>query len=167
MAVSRRRGDQALGAKGFGAVDVLDGHRIRVGTALPDVKVATAAAESGIDGLTFYRGIPGGIGGALYMNAGCYGSETRERVAELRAVTRDGEIVTLSNADMGYLYTASRTARAGPSLPRRSIRACPATATKSWRACARSRKSAKARSPREPSPAVRRSRIPKVIRAGG
>jgi UDP-N-acetylmuramate dehydrogenase len=100
-----------LSAKGFGAVEVLDGHRLRVGTALPDVKVATAAAEAGIDGLSFYRGIPGGIGGALYMNAGCYGSETRERVVELRAVTRAGEIVTLSNADMDYKYRKSNGPR--------------------------------------------------------
>lgn len=100
-----------LSAKGFGAVDVLDGHRLRVGAALPDVKVATAAAEAGIDGLSFYRGIPGGIGGALYMNAGCYGTETRQRVVELRAVTREGEIVTLSNADMGYLYRKSNGPR--------------------------------------------------------
>ncbi|MDR3470432.1 MAG: UDP-N-acetylmuramate dehydrogenase [Devosia sp.] len=100
-----------LSAKGFGGVDVLDSHRLRVGTALPDVKVATAAAEAGIDGLTFYRGIPGGIGGALYMNAGCYGAETRERMVELRAVTRDGEIVTLSNADMGYKYRKSNGPR--------------------------------------------------------
>jgi UDP-N-acetylmuramate dehydrogenase len=100
-----------LNAKGFGAINVLDGHRIRVGTALPDVKVATAAAEAGIDGLSFYRGIPGGIGGALYMNAGCYGSETRERMAELRAVTRDGDIITLTNAEMGYLYRKSNGPR--------------------------------------------------------
>ncbi|MEO8757928.1 MAG: UDP-N-acetylmuramate dehydrogenase [Devosia sp.] len=100
-----------LSAKGFGAVEILGDHRIRVGTALPDVKVATAAAEAGIDGLTFYRGIPGGIGGALYMNAGCYGTETRQRMVELRAVTRDGEIVTLSNADMGYLYRKSNGPR--------------------------------------------------------
>jgi UDP-N-acetylmuramate dehydrogenase len=100
-----------LSAKGFGGIDVLDDHRIRVGTALPDVKVATAAAEAGIDGLTFYRGIPGGIGGALYMNAGCYGTETRDRMVELRAVTREGEIVTLSNADMGYLYRKSNGPR--------------------------------------------------------
>jgi UDP-N-acetylmuramate dehydrogenase len=96
-----------LSAKGFGGIEVLDGCRLRAGAALPDVKVATAAAEAGIDGLTFYRGIPGGIGGALYMNAGCYGTETRERVLELRAVTRTGEIVTLANADMGYLYRKS------------------------------------------------------------
>ena len=100
-----------LSAKGFGAVDILENQQLRVGTALPDVKVATAAAEAGIDGLTFYRGIPGGIGGALYMNAGCYGTETRERMVELRAVTRDGEIVTLSNADMGYLYRKSNGPR--------------------------------------------------------
>lgn len=100
-----------LSARGFGSIEVLDGHRLRVGTALPDVKVATAAAEAGIDGLTFYRGIPGGIGGALYMNAGCYGTETRERMVELRAVTREGEIVTLTNADMGYLYRKSNGPR--------------------------------------------------------
>jgi UDP-N-acetylmuramate dehydrogenase len=100
-----------LSARGFGNIEVLDGHRLRVGTALPDVKVATAAAEAGIDGLTFYRGIPGGIGGALYMNAGCYGTETRDRMVELRAVTREGEIVTLSNADMGYLYRKSNGPR--------------------------------------------------------
>lgn len=100
-----------LSAKGFGSVEALDGHRLRVGTALPDVKVATAAAEAGIDGLTFYRGIPGGIGGALYMNAGCYGAETRERMVELRAVTREGEIVIVSNADMGYKYRKSNGPR--------------------------------------------------------
>lgn len=100
-----------LSAKGFGAVEILDGHRLRAGTALPDVKVATAAAEAGIDGLTFYRGIPGGIGGALYMNAGCYGTETRDRMVELRAVLRSGEIVTLSNAQMGYLYRKSNGPR--------------------------------------------------------
>lgn len=100
-----------LSAKGFGNIDVLDNHRLRAGTALPDVKVATAAAEAGIDGLTFYRGIPGGIGGALYMNAGCYGTETRDRMVELRAVTREGEIVTLTNADMGYLYRKSNGPR--------------------------------------------------------
>ncbi|MEQ1901089.1 MAG: UDP-N-acetylmuramate dehydrogenase [Devosia sp.] len=100
-----------LSAKGFGAVEILDGHRLRAGTALPDVKVATAAAEAGIDGLTFYRGIPGGIGGALYMNAGCYGTETRDRMVELRAVTRQGEIITVSNADMGYLYRKSNGPR--------------------------------------------------------
>jgi UDP-N-acetylmuramate dehydrogenase len=100
-----------LPAKGFGEIEILDGHRVRVGTAVPDVKVATAAAEAGIDGLWFYRGIPGGIGGALYMNAGCYKTETRDRMVELRAITREGETITLSNADMGYRYRKSNGPR--------------------------------------------------------
>ena len=100
-----------LPAKGFGAINILDGNRVRAGAAVPDVKVATAAAEAGIDGLWFYRGIPGGIGGALYMNAGCYKTETRDRMVELRAVTREGEIVTLTNADMGYRYRKSNGPR--------------------------------------------------------
>ena len=93
-----------LSGKAFGETEILDDHKIRVGTALPDVRVATAAASAGIDGLTFYRGIPGGIGGALYMNAGCYGTETKDRMVELRGVTRDGEVITLTNEDMGYKY---------------------------------------------------------------
>jgi UDP-N-acetylmuramate dehydrogenase len=100
-----------LPARGFGQVEILDGQRVRAGTAVPDVKVATAAAEAGIDGLTIYRGIPGGIGGALYMNAGCYGTETRDRMVELRAVLRSGEVATLTNADMGYLYRKSNGPR--------------------------------------------------------
>lgn len=100
-----------LSARGFGVTEVLENQRLRVGTALPDVKVATAAANAGIDGLSFYRGIPGGIGGALYMNAGCYGTETRDRMVELRGVTRDGEIVTLTNADMEYHYRKSNGPR--------------------------------------------------------
>lgn len=98
-------------ARGFGSVEVLDDHRLRVGTAVPDVKFATAAADAGIDGLSFYRGIPGGIGGALYMNAGCYGTETRDRMVELRGVTRAGEIITLRNADMDYRYRKSNGPR--------------------------------------------------------
>ncbi|HLV82644.1 MAG TPA: UDP-N-acetylmuramate dehydrogenase [Devosia sp.] len=100
-----------LSGKGFGQIELLDNHHIRVGVAMPDVKVATVAAEAGIDGLSFYRGIPGGIGGALYMNAGCYGTETRDRMVELRAVTRQGEIITLSNAEMGYRYRHSNGPR--------------------------------------------------------
>lgn len=100
-----------LSARGFGGIEVLDGQRIKAGAAVPDLRVAQAAAEAGIDGLTFYSGIPGGIGGALYMNAGCYGTETRDRMVELRAVTRQGEIVTLTNADMGYLYRKSNGPR--------------------------------------------------------
>lgn len=100
-----------LSARGFGGIEILDGSRLRAGAAVPDLRVATAAAEAGIDGLTFYSGIPGGIGGALYMNAGCYGTETRDRMVELRAVTRQGEIITLTNEAMGYLYRKSNGPR--------------------------------------------------------
>lgn len=96
-----------LPAKAFGGAEILDGNRIRVGAGLPDVKVATSAANAGIDGMEFFRGIPGAVGGALYMNAGCYGTETQQRVVSLRGVDRQGEIVELTNADMAYAYRKS------------------------------------------------------------
>lgn len=96
-----------LTSKGFGGTEVLEDNRIRAGAGLPDVKLATASAKAGIDGMEFYRGIPGAIGGALYMNAGCYGTETHQRVVALRGVTRQGEIVEVSNADMDYRYRKS------------------------------------------------------------
>ena len=96
-----------LPSKAFGGAEVLEGNRIRVGAGLPDVKVATSAANAGIDGLEFFRGIPGAVGRALYMNAGCYGTETQQRVVSLRGVSRQGGIVELSNADMEYRYRKS------------------------------------------------------------
>lgn len=96
-----------LTSKGFGGTEVIEGNRIRAGAGLPDVKLATASAKAGIDGMEFYRGIPGAIGGALYMNAGCYGTETHQRVVHLRGVTRQGEVVELSSADMAYKYRKS------------------------------------------------------------
>jgi len=62
--------------RGFSDIKIEPEHRIRAGTAVPDVKVARAAQEASIAGLAFYRGIPGAIGGALRMNAGAYGGET-------------------------------------------------------------------------------------------
>ena len=93
-----------LGGKGFGTVAAEEGHRIRAGTAVPDVKVARAAADAAIDGLAFYRGIPGSIGGALRMNAGAHGRETKDCLAGARAVDLDGNIHVLSAADMGFTY---------------------------------------------------------------
>ena len=93
-----------LSAKGFGDVETMSPTRLRIGTALPDKRAAAAALEAGIGGFHFYHGIPGAIGGALRMNAGANGVETRERVVEVRALDRKGEIHVLSNADMGYAY---------------------------------------------------------------
>ncbi|MCH9765190.1 MAG: UDP-N-acetylmuramate dehydrogenase [Alphaproteobacteria bacterium] len=90
--------------RGFGGSAVEDGHRLRVGTMVPDVKVSRAAAEVGIAGLSFYRGIPGSIGGALRMNAGAHGTETKDVLVEARAVSPDGTVHVLSNADMGFTY---------------------------------------------------------------
>jgi UDP-N-acetylmuramate dehydrogenase len=89
--------------RGFGNVTVED-TRIRAGAAVPDVKVARAAQEAGIAGLSFMRGIPGGVGGALRMNGGAYGRETKDALIEARAVDRAGRVHVLRNADMGYSY---------------------------------------------------------------
>ncbi len=90
--------------RGFGEIKVEPGNRIRVGTVVPDVKVARAAADAGIAGLEFYRGIPGSIGGALRMNAGAHGSETKDVLIEARAVDPHGNIHVLTNNDMGFTY---------------------------------------------------------------
>lgn len=91
-------------ARGFSAIHAEDGGRIRCGTAVPDVKLARAAADAGIAGLAFYRGIPGSIGGALRMNAGAHGCETKDVLVEARAVDPAGQVHTLSLADMGFRY---------------------------------------------------------------
>lgn len=89
--------------RGFSDVTV-DGFKITAGPAVPDVKVARAAQEVGIAGLSFLRGIPGAIGGALRMNGGAYGGETKDVLVEARAVDRQGRIHVLTNADMHYTY---------------------------------------------------------------
>lgn len=93
-----------LGGKGFSHIEALGGHRLRAGTAALDVAVARAAQEAGIAGLEFYRGIPGSIGGALRMNGGAYGRETKDVLVEAVAIDRQGRRHVLSNADMGYSY---------------------------------------------------------------
>jgi UDP-N-acetylmuramate dehydrogenase len=90
--------------KAFAEIEVLPGHRIRAGAGAADVKVARTAAEAGIAGLTFLRGIPGTIGGALRMNGGAYGGEVKDVLVEARGVTRAGEIVSYTNAEMGFTY---------------------------------------------------------------
>lgn len=96
-----------LSAKGFGQAELVGENRIRAGAAIPDKRLATVALEAGIGGFHFYHGIPGGIGGALRMNAGANGVETRERVVEVRALDRQGEVHVLSNDEMGYAYRHS------------------------------------------------------------
>ena len=84
---------------------VLEGEmQLRTGTAALDVRVARVAADNGIDALTFLRGIPGTIGGALRMNGGAYGGETKDVLVEARGFNRKGELQVLSNAEMKYTY---------------------------------------------------------------
>ena len=90
--------------RGFNETKIEPGHRVRSGTAVPDLRVAKAAQEAGIAGLAFYRGIPGAIGGALRMNGGAYGRETKDVLIEARGIDRAGSIRTYTNADMGFTY---------------------------------------------------------------
>ncbi|MGX9572183.1 UDP-N-acetylmuramate dehydrogenase [Mesorhizobium sp. f-mel] len=96
-----------LSAKGFGEAEVIAPTTIKAGAATPDKRLAAVAYQAGIGGFEFYHGIPGAVGGALRMNAGANGVETRERVVEVRALDRKGDLHTLSNADMGYAYRHS------------------------------------------------------------
>jgi UDP-N-acetylmuramate dehydrogenase len=90
--------------RGFGEVKVEDGTRVRAGAAVPDVKVSRAAQEAGLAGLAFFRGIPGAVGGALRMNGGAYGRETKDALIEARGVDRRGRMHVFSNGDMHYTY---------------------------------------------------------------
>ncbi|HVY41631.1 MAG TPA: UDP-N-acetylmuramate dehydrogenase [Hyphomicrobiaceae bacterium] len=90
--------------RGFSGIKIEPGHRLRAGTAVPDVKVARVAGDAGLSGLAFYRGIPGSVGGALRMNAGAHGRETKDVLVEARAVDRQGNIHVLSPADMKFSY---------------------------------------------------------------
>jgi UDP-N-acetylmuramate dehydrogenase len=90
--------------RGFNDVTIEEGNRVRAGTAALDLMVARAAQKAGIAGLAFLSGIPGTIGGALRMNGGAYGGETKDILVEARGVDRAGNLRTFSNADMGFAY---------------------------------------------------------------
>jgi UDP-N-acetylmuramate dehydrogenase len=90
----------------FGKVSV-EGTRIRAGAAALDSALARAAADGGIAGLEFLRGIPGTVGGALKMNAGCRGSEIKDIFVEATAIDGAGTKHVLSAADMGFVYRKS------------------------------------------------------------
>ncbi|HEX2559993.1 UDP-N-acetylmuramate dehydrogenase [Phenylobacterium sp.] len=102
-----------LGGRAFAKVEARGDSTIFAGAAVPDAIVAREAAKAGIAGLEFYRGVPGSIGGACIMNAGCYGSETKDVLVEAYAVTRSGERLTLSNAEMDFSYRKSARAAKG------------------------------------------------------
>ena len=91
--------------RGFNQIEV-EGNRVTAGVAALDAHVARKAAEQGVD-LTFLRTIPGAIGGAVCMNAGCYGSYIADVFVSAKAVTRVGELVTLTADDLNFQYRQS------------------------------------------------------------
>ncbi|WP_288942005.1 UDP-N-acetylmuramate dehydrogenase [uncultured Roseovarius sp.] len=88
--------------RGFNHIEI-EGDRVRAGAAALDAHVARKAAAAGLD-LTFLRTIPGAIGGAVRMNAGCYGIYTADHFVKATVVTRAGEVVTLTAGDLNFRY---------------------------------------------------------------
>jgi len=99
--------------RAFGGVEPQGPDTIRAGAAALDAQLAKRAAEAGIGGLEFFRGVPGSVGGACVMNAGCYGAETKDVLVEAYALDRSGGRVTLSDAEMGFTYRKSAAAADG------------------------------------------------------
>jgi UDP-N-acetylmuramate dehydrogenase len=93
--------------RGFAGLSHNGAGRIAAGAAVPDVRVARFALDNGVDGLTFLRGIPGTIGGALRMNAGAHGGEMKDVLVETIAIDRQGQRHVLQQKDMRYSYRHS------------------------------------------------------------
>ncbi len=108
--------------RGFNGI-AIDGDTVTAGAAALDAHVARQAAAAGLD-LTFLRTIPGSIGGAVRMNAGCYGSYVADHLISAQAVTRDGACVRLSPVDLALDYRAS-TLPDGWVLTAATFRAAP------------------------------------------
>jgi len=89
--------------RGFNTITV-EGRRVTAGAAALDAKVAVAAANAGVAGLEFLRGVPGTIGGALAMNAGCYGDEVKDVLVEAHAIDRQGRRRVIPAGEMGFSY---------------------------------------------------------------
>ena len=91
--------------RGFNAIQI-NGDTVTAGAAALDAHVAKKAAEAGLD-LTFLRTIPGSIGGAVRMNAGCYGSYVADHLVSVRVITRQGLVKEIAAADLQLAYRSS------------------------------------------------------------
>ena len=96
--------------RGFNQIDTGEGPVLRAGAAALAARVAEVAADAGLAGLEFMRGIPGTIGGALAMNAGCYGASTAAVLSAAEAMDRDGARVRLAPEAMGFAYRSCAAA---------------------------------------------------------
>ncbi|MBO6730033.1 MAG: UDP-N-acetylmuramate dehydrogenase, partial [Maricaulis sp.] len=88
----------------FARTEVLEGKRLKAGAGALDKMVAKAAAKAGLAGMEYLVGVPGTIGGALRMNAGCYDQETKDVVVSVRAIDRLGRIIEASPEELNYSY---------------------------------------------------------------
>ena len=102
--------------RAFAAVEPRGDATIFAGAATLDAQLAREAARAGIAGLEFYRGVPGTVGGALTMNAGCYGAETKDVLVEAYAVDRSGQRFEISAEKMGFSYRRSEAAATLPMI---------------------------------------------------
>lgn len=93
-----------------------DGDFVTAGAGALCRSVAAATAEAGFSGLEFMTGIPGSVGGAVAMNAGCYGSDVAATLVAATAVDENGNLVTLKNSDFGFYYRGSKLAKSLPKL---------------------------------------------------
>ncbi len=155
-----------LGGKAFGAIETTPDFRVVAGAAALDAHVARAAAEAGIDGLAFLRGVPGSIGGALRMNAGAHGGETRDYLIEARGDRPRRRAPCLLQRGDGLLLSPQRRARGRDLHPRRVSRTPRRRASDQSRDGAHHAPSAKPRSRSAKRPAARRSRTRRAIRLG-
>ena len=108
--------------RGFNSIEI-QGDSVIAGAAALDAHVARKAAGAGRD-LTFLRTIPGSIGGAVRMNAGCYGSYVADCLESVQVVTRAGEVKTLQAADLHLNYRQS-TLPEGWVITQATFRAAP------------------------------------------
>ena len=98
-----------LGGRGFGEIHIEpEENRVTAGAAVLDAALARGAASAGVGGLEFYAGIPGAVGGALTMNAGCYGGETGDWLTVAWGVDRGGARRVFTRADFAYGYRHSQ-----------------------------------------------------------
>ncbi|HEX4095423.1 MAG TPA: UDP-N-acetylmuramate dehydrogenase [Caulobacteraceae bacterium] len=98
--------------RSFASIEARGESTIYAGAAALDANLAREAAKAGIAGLEFFRGVPGTVGGACMMNAGCYGAETKDVLVEAYALDRLGERRTFTNAELGFSYRKSAAAAA-------------------------------------------------------
>lgn len=88
-------------------IEPLPGHKLRVMAGVTMSRAAVVAANSGLSGLEFAHGIPGTVGGGVYMNAGAYGGEIRQVCSQVEVMNRRGERRVLTNGEMGFSYRHS------------------------------------------------------------